>query len=151
MSFLSIKTTIEKEEKLVRNKINIPDQPHALFLIIVFDLFALVAVYGLYATNWIGQSGYPISLPNAQTAPLHVASNHTVLKLPSQTSNLCIVGNKAIPIDQLEQHLNTQIAQYDLKEVLIMTDKNVPVFKERNIIATVQKLGLQCSLIAEPR
>lgn len=135
----------------MRHKLSLPDQPSAVFLIIVFDLFALVAVYGLYGSNWVGQTGQEINLPTAETAPLSISENHIIVKVFNDSAQNCIVGKKSLPFSELGSALKTAREELDIEEVLLMIDMESSIKREREVISLIQGLGMKCSLIAKPQ
>lgn len=135
----------------MRHKLSLPDQPSAVFLIIVFDLFALVAVYGLYGSNWVGQTGQEINLPTAETAPLSIAEKHIIVKVFNDSAQNCVVGKKAIPFTELEKALKEAREDLEVEEVLLMIDTESSIKREREVISLIQGLGMECSLIAKPK
>lgn len=135
----------------MRHKINLPDQPNAVFLIIVFDIFVLVAVYGIYGSNWVGQAGEEIALPTSDSAPLSISENHIIVKVFPGTRRKYIVGKKAVPYEELPTELKRVQEELGIEEVLLMMDIGATIEQERAIFSIIQDLGMRCSIVAEPR
>jgi len=135
----------------MRHKLNLPETPNIILLIIVFDLLALVMVYGLYGTNWIGQAGQIVELPTADASPLQISDKHILIKVFGAHNPQCIVGKNSIPYTELEEELVKQQEEFNIEEVLLMTEKSASVEREREVLALIQKLNLRCTLIAKPR
>ena len=133
----------------MRHKLNLPDQPNVVFLIIVFDIIALAAVYGLYGTNWVGQVGQEVELNQGSLKPLKVSERNIVLKVFEDTAPNCILGKTSIPLQALEKELTQAISLYQIEEVLLMIDKNASVERKLATIDTIQGLDLKCSIVYE--
>ncbi len=134
----------------MRHKLNLPEHPNIIFLIIVFDLFVLVSIYGLYGTNWIGQSGYQLKLPSSPKAYLPISPNHLLVKVFSEDQANCIIGRKAVPFTSLSSELEQQKNDFKIEEVLLMIDENAPISRERELVSMIQALGLKCTIVTEP-
>lgn len=135
----------------MKHKLNLPEHPNIAFLIIVFDIIALAAVYGLYSTNWVGQAGFNLELAQSEGAPLIISEKSIVVKILPERSAQCIVGNKAILYSELTQELTQAHEEHAINEVLLMFDKGTSVEKEQQVISLVQRIGMQCTLVYESK
>lgn len=135
----------------MRHKLNLPEHPNIIFLIIVFDILVLVTIYGLYGTNWVGQSGYQLKLPSSPKAYLPISANHLLVKVFSEDQANCIIGKKAVPFTALPKELERQKSEFQIEEVLLMIDRDAPISREREIVSVIQELGLKCTIVTEPK
>lgn len=132
----------------MRTQLNLPKHPNIIFLIIVFDIFALAAVYGLYSTNWVGEAGIPVKLTTQEAQNFPLSENHLVVKIFAAPADQCIVGRSSIPYAELESELSAAKTTREVDQVLLMIDKNASVAREREVIALVKSLDLTCILVA---
>ena len=135
----------------MRHKLNLPKHPNILFLVIVFDIFALVVVYGLYSSNWVGESGIPVKLTSREAQNFPVSDNHLALKIFPAPANHCILGNLSVPFDQLEEELKSAQEERNTDQILLMTSKDASVETEREVIALLNKLDLSCILVTNTK
>jgi len=134
----------------MRRKLNLPQHPNILFLIIVFDLFALVAVYGLYSSNWVGEAGIPVKITSQEAQNFPLSEHHITLKVFPEPANHCVLGSTSVPYQDLYERLLASKEQHGIDQVLLITDKRTSVQKEREVINTLKSLDLSCILIAAP-
>jgi len=133
----------------MRHQLTLPKHPSLLFLIIVFDLFALVAVYGLYGTNWVGSAGIPVKLSQLQARALDIDERSLVVKIFPDSSPNCIVNKKAVPLTNLQQELEQAKEAINADQVLLMVDDEASIARERQVLEMVKSLNLDCILIGE--
>lgn len=133
----------------MRHKLSIPDQPNVLFLIIVFDLIALLGVYGLYASNWVGQGAQPVQLPQGGFGTTQLSEKGIIVKIFPEPSKQCVIGNKILPLEDLEEELLTLQDKFGVDEVLLMMDVACSVSRERDVFMRIQSLELNLLLVTE--
>lgn len=130
-------------------ELNLPKHPNILFLIIIFDLFALVAVYGLYSSNWVGEAGIPVKITSQEAQNIPISDNHIIVKILPEPADHYIIGSNAVQIIEFADHLEQAVTDYKIDQVLLITDKNASVEREREIIKIVRDLRLSCILVAD--
>jgi len=132
----------------MKRELNLPKHPNIVFLIIVFDLFALVAVYGLYSSNWVGEAGIPIKLNSSKAQNFPISENHISLKVLPAPANHYILGNSSIPSTELAEKLEYFKVNHNVDQVLLITDQNTTVQKEREVLNIIKNLNISCILVA---
>ncbi len=132
------------------HKLTLPKHPNVLFLVIVFDLLALVAAYGFYATNWVGEAGIPVKLSSHEAHSYELSDHHVVVKIFTDRSNNCVVGQSAVPLNRLKHELNSLKEERGIDQVLLMIDEGASVSRERSAIAITKELDLSCILVTSP-
>jgi len=132
----------------MKTQLSLPKHPNIIFLIIVFDIFSLVAVYGIYSTNWVGEAGIPVKLTTQEAQNFPLSDKHLVVKVFAAPADQCIVGRTSVPYAELTSELSVAKDLQGIDQVLLMIDKDASVQREREVISAVKSLDLSCILVA---
>ncbi len=135
----------------MKAQLQLPRHPSVIFLICVFDLFVLVAVYGLYATNWVGAAGIPLKLTSLEAQNLTLSEHHIAVRLYPEPAENCLVGINTVPFTELGSALQQIAEASPLDQVLLVVDHRTSVERERYALQTIQELNMECVLVAEPK
>lgn len=132
----------------MRHKLNLPDQPNVIFLVIVFDLLALVGVYGVYGSNWVGKTGYEMEL-SSSSADVKLSENYVTLRIFDESDDFCILAGRSVKFSELTASLAELQESILVDQVLLMVDSKTSVAKERRVLAILEQLDLECVLVTE--
>ncbi len=132
-------------------KSTLPEHPNLLFLIIIFDLLALAAIFGLYSSNWVGDAGQRISLSQKPASALKIAERHVIVKVFAHAHRNCMVGNKLVPFEELPAEFIRLKNDHQIEEILLMVDGDARIERGRQVISFINSAGLDCVLVSESK
>ena len=134
----------------MRHELSQPNRPNLLFLVVVFDIFILTIVYGLYGSNWVGQAGQQLNLTQESPSEIFEMKRPVEVKIFNPPAQQCLLGQKSIAYEDLKTELKKLMLENNIESVLLMIDKNAPVFKEREVLNIFRSLQLKVYYVAEP-
>ncbi len=134
----------------MRHELSQPNRPNFLFLVVVFDIFILTIVYGLYGSSWVGQAGQELNLTQESPSEIFEMKRPVEVRIFNSPVQRCLIGQKSIAYAKLEVELKDLIAEHGVESVLLMIDKNAPVSKEREVLNIFRALQLKVYYVAEP-
>ncbi len=108
------------------------------------DMVFQVLLFFIISSSFVLEPGIKVNLPKSQTSELQVQQK---LIITVDKSQQIFVGNKVVPIEQLEERIKLLLPYYQDKMVVIRADETVPhglVVKIMDISKTAgaQKLAI---------
>jgi len=108
------------------------------------DMVFQVLLFFIISSSFVVEPGIKVNLPKSQTSELQVQQK---LIITVDKSQQIFVGNKVVPIEQLEERIKFLLPYYQDKMVVIRADETVPhglVVKIMDISKTAgaQKLAI---------